>query len=87
MRLFERTQGQLHEMLRKNKVKYVGATENRKERATAHARTFPGRDMYFAPTQNMKNAEQQLIDACPKCLNIQRRSNAPQEKGFVYIIY
>ncbi|KAK7462051.1 hypothetical protein BaRGS_00038540 [Batillaria attramentaria] len=87
MRLLERPQEELHEMLRGKKVVYVGATVNRKERATAHASRFPGRNMYYAPPQKMKNDEERLFDACPKYLNIQRGSNVPQKKGFVYIIY
>ncbi|KAK7452078.1 hypothetical protein BaRGS_00039776 [Batillaria attramentaria] len=87
MELYEKTQRQLYNMLRRRRGVYVGATQNPEGRASAHASRFPGRNMHFARTENMQNAEQRLIDACPRCHNIQSGSNVPQKKGFVYIIY
>ncbi|KAK7452076.1 hypothetical protein BaRGS_00039774 [Batillaria attramentaria] len=86
MEPFQKTQRQLHKMLRRGRGVYVGATQNPMRRASAHARTYPGKNMYFAPTENMQYAEQRLIRACRRCRNIQSESNVSQERGFVYVI-
>ncbi|KAK7452081.1 hypothetical protein BaRGS_00039779 [Batillaria attramentaria] len=86
MDLVKTKQGELQNMLREGKGVYVGATKNPQKRAYGHARTYSGKSMYFATTDNMQYAEQKLIDACPRCDNIQRGSNVPNGKGYVYVI-
>ena len=39
----------------------------------------------YAPTDNMKRAEDKFLRVCSDChSNIQRRSNASEEPGYVY---
>lgn len=88
------TQKQQAEMVRRGEATYVGGTKRDPEkRANEHARDKkkPGDYiMVAAPTQNMKKAEQRLLDGAigqPGNLNKARKSGFGKSKaGNVYVM-
>lgn len=94
MKTQQRTQAQLHNMMARSTVLRVGATNDVGRRCgeykyeSSHA-YHSGRTMYFAPTTNMKMAEDRLLaraDAAGCSRNDHTSSNAQSQQGFVYVI-
>lgn len=64
---------------------YAGVTKDPGRRHQEHEKKHNG-IMYYAPTQNMKKAEEKLLEVCPCYKNQQRHSNVREEAGYVYLI-
>ena len=69
-------------------VIYVGSTEDPEERADQHERNGFSGTMYYAETQNMKQAENKLFDAKKGSYRYSdhQASNQEEEPGYVYLI-
>ena len=67
--------------------KRVGATTEIERRRSEYERDGYSRTMYYFKTENMENAENILLNGCKACPgNVQRKSNAPDSPGHVYVI-
>ena len=64
---------------------YVGATDNPNRRAEEHENEYSG-VMYTFETKDMRNDEDKLLQETPGKYNEQRKSNAENKPGFVYVI-
>ena len=84
LRLIEVTQEKLFSYA--DRGQYAGITKDPDRRCDEHEREGYNGVMYYAKTRNMKIAEEKLLEQCPCYRNRQRRSNAPAEEGFIYII-
>lgn len=84
LRLREVTQEELFSYA--DRGQYAGITKDPERRCGEHEREGYSGIMFYAKTENMKRAENKLFEQCPCYRNRQRRSNAPAEAGFVYII-
>ena len=70
----------------------VGATIDPNRRAREYAKKYTkNATMYYAETSKMKSIENQLLTTCSRrggCwLNVQKSSNVPDDKGYVYAIF
>jgi len=77
-----------HELLnivRKRKSIRCGSTINIDQRRASYNGTYKG-TMYYCRTINMELRENTLLNFKKWKDNSQQESNAPQEKGYVYII-
>lgn len=79
-------QTQLHEIASLKGSIRGGGTINPTSRAGAYQREGYGGTMYVAETQNMKQAENQLLQDFDFRHNEQERSNLPKDPGFTYVI-
>jgi len=79
------TIGTLHELLDIQSI-YSGSTDDPQRRAREHEREGYSGTMYYWHTQNMKHAENQLLEKKPRH-NIEYTSNAKPEPGYVYAIH
>ena len=68
-----------------SKGDYTGRTIDPARRHKEHQRDGLDGTMYFAKTENMKKAENRLLEKCPCPDNTQRTSNAPSSPGYVYV--
>ena len=68
-----------------NYVARVGATEDPKQRAGQYASQGYSGEMYQFKTQNMRKAEDKLLQQAGTH-NVQQRSNAPDKSGYVYAL-
>lgn len=68
-------------------VIYAGSTDNPRTRANAH-RSKDGYwgKLFYAPTQNMMVAEDELLKKRKYRYNKQKESNAEENRGFIYVI-
>ena len=84
--LEDETQEYLKEMIERGQIIRVGATTDPERRRKEYQREGYRGTMICAKTQNMKKAENKLLEACRTCTaNIQRSSNVVAEKpGYVY---
>ena len=81
------TQRELFEKHQEPGIIRVGATNNPERRKNEYRRKRFIGTMYFAYTRNMKRLENRLLDDCNDCRhNHQRKSNAKEKEGFVYVI-
>ena len=94
MRLQEVTVTELEGMVRAGQVAplRVGVTNDPRRRAGEYKTEYSeNATMYYAKTSNKRTAENRLLDKCAGrggcCFNVHRRSNAPEEKGYVYAIF
>ena len=70
-------------------IQRVGATGNPDTRISQYRRDGYTGTFLYAPTQNMKKAEDKLLECtktgtCP--CNVQGKSNVPEGPGYVYVI-
>ena len=77
--------GELQKLAAGKSVARVGATENPGERAQQYAREGYSGQMYQSRTQNMRKAEDRLLQQ-GGTHNVQERSNAPDKPGYVYAL-
>ena len=77
--------GELQKVAAGKSVARVGATENPQQRADQYAREGYSGQMYQFRTQNMRKAEDRLLQQAGTH-NVQERSNAPDKPGYVYAI-
>ncbi len=68
----------------KNAV-YVGATVNIDDRSQIHGKNYNGEICYFK-TQNMRQAENTLLQTSRRSDNIHQESNVDDAAGYVYAI-
>ena len=81
------TQEVLKQHIRSGRVVRVGATIDPDRRLGEYQREGYSGTMIFAETQNMKRAENGLLEECKTCgLNIQRAANVGEKPGYVYVI-
>ena len=84
------TQEQLKQFAQQGNAVRVGATNDPHRRAGEYSREGYRGTMYYASTQNMQRAEDNLLASCKAkhaCAeNFQRSSNAKAEPGYVYVI-
>ena len=78
------TQQELHKMARSGY--YTGTTVDPQRRQGEHKRDGKSGTMYYTKTENMRQAEDKLLEKCNCPGNQQRRSNAPEGPGYVYLI-
>ena len=78
------SQQELHKMARSGY--YVGATVDPQRRRGEHERDGITGTMYYTKTENMRQAEDKLLKICNSPENQQRRSNAQEGLGYVYLI-
>ena len=78
--------GELQKIAAGKSVARVGATENPQQRAGQYAREGYSGQMYKFKTQNMRKAEDKLLQQSAGTHNVQERSNAPDEPGYVYAL-
>ena len=64
----------------------VGATDDPNRRANEHEREGYSGQMYYFKTENMRKAEDKLLEQAPGIHNVQQRSNAEDKPGYVYAI-
>ena len=68
----------------------VGATNDIERRRGEYQRKGYSGTMYYFKTENMKNAEDKLLNQCKSsgvCPgNVQKKSNAQASPGYVYVI-
>ena len=76
---------QLLEIAKGSNNVYVGSTDNPNRRAEEHDREYSG-VMYTFRTENMRKDEDKLLQETPGKYNEQRKSNAENKPGFVYVI-
>ena len=69
-----------------SKVKYTGITINPKTRRGEHQRSGKKGKMSYAPTTNMRKAENKGLKKFRSKGNKQRKSSAPSKPGNVYTI-
>ena len=84
--------GKLKEMVSQNTPLYVGGTVDPSRREREHRSKFDETcRMYYAPTRNMKHAENLLLKICEDkgvCReNVQGRANTLKAEGCVYAIF
>ena len=79
-----KTQQELHEMARSGD--YVGTTVDPQRRRGEQKRDGKMGTMYYTKTENMRKAEDKLLKICNCPENQQRRSNAQEGPGYVYLI-
>ena len=81
---------ELKEMSRELDDERVGATVDPKRRAGEYTRKGYRGVMYYAETQNMKQAEGSLLASCQGAgacpANVQQKSNVQEKPGYVYVI-
>lgn len=70
--------------IRKNRNVYVGATSNPKQRRSSHQSSGYSGEMHYASTNNMRQAENILLQNSGSKYNKQKKSNAPTGPGYVY---
>ena len=80
------TQAELHLLAREQGAIYVGATDDPHRRRTEHAEEGYSGTMYVTRTENMKLAEDKLLEMGPYRHNVQKQSNAEEAPGYVYVI-
>lgn len=81
------TQEVLKEHIRSGNAVRVGATVDPNRRLGQYQREGYSGTIIFAETQNMKKAENGLLEECKTCsLNIQHSSNVGEKPGHVYVI-
>lgn len=80
----EISQSQLKYILSNDKKYYVGISRCVPCRNKEHRDTDQLTIIYFARTENMKLAENKLLELNPE-YNAKRRSNAQEEPGCVYL--
>ena len=83
------TFGELKEKAGEARTQRVGATVNVDSRISQYKREGYTGTFNYAPTQNMKKAEDKLLECtdtgtCP--CNKQTKSNVSEEPGYVYVI-
>ena len=84
-RLRQTSQEGIKEHIEKGKIERVGVTTDVERRHNQYKRDGYTGIMLYAPTDNMKRAEDKFLRVCSDChRNIQRRSNASEESGYVY---
>ena len=84
-----KTQRELHNKARPasvSQVYYVGTTVDPQRRRGEHERDGKRGTMYYTKTENMRQAEDKLLEICDCSGNQQRRSNAQEGPGYVYLI-
>ena len=80
------TQKKLQQVARGDGIARVGSTTNPKQRAQQYwSEGYRGK-MYQSTTQNMRKAEDKLLQHTPGKHNVQKRSNAPDKPGKVYAV-
>ena len=84
MKEVKKTQWELHTMARSGD--YVGTTVDPQRRRGEHERDGKMGTMYYTKTENMRQAEDKLLEICNCSGNQQRRSNAQERPGYVYLI-
>jgi len=86
-RLQMSTQKEIKLHISGGQIERVGATIDPNRRCKEYERKGYRGTMYYAPTTNMKKAENSLLNACETCSqNIQKASNVDEEPGYVYAI-
>lgn len=77
---------QLIDEIKEDAIIRVGATINPDRRLKEHKKTGYRGSMMFVETNDMKEAEDRILDACDSCShNIQKSSNIPVARhGYVY---
>ena len=78
--------GELQKIAAGKSVARVGATENPQQRADQYASEGFSGQMYEFKTQNMRKAEDRLLQQSAGTHNVQERSNAPDKPGYVYAL-
>ena len=78
------TQRELHTMAKSGD--YSGTTVDPQRRRSEHERDGKRGTMYYTKTENMRQAENKLLEKCYCPGNQQRRSNAQEGPGYVYLI-
>ena len=64
----------------------VGAAKDPKIRSYGYNREGYVGTMYYAETENMKEAENKLLESKDHRHNVRRRSNVEEKRGYVYVI-
>ena len=77
--------GELQKVAAGKSVARVGATEDPSQRAGQYAREGYSGEMYQSKTQNMRKAEDRLLQQAGTH-NVQQKSNAPDKPGYVYAL-
>ena len=94
MRLQKVSVTELQEMVRNRPVAplRVGATNYPDRRAGEYGKEYSEQaTMYYAKTENMKTAENQLLAICVErsgcCFNVHQQSNAEAAPGYIYALF
>ncbi len=86
----EVTQAQLQIKAQLPNAPRVGATKDPQRRAGEYGREGYTGTMFYARTENMKQAENRLLQDCTYAktcaANAQKKSNAQPEPGYVYVL-
>lgn len=80
------TQADLHQIAQLPGAIRAGSTANVDQRAEAYGREGYSGTMFVAPTKNMQQAEDALLQSHNFRHNVQSASNAQQAAGHVYVI-
>ncbi len=80
------TQEQLKQKAQEANAIRVGSTVDPKRRATQYSSEGYSGKMFIAETQNMKQAEDRLLQICACRQNVQKSSNADPDPGYVYVL-
>ena len=77
---------ELHQIAAQSGVIRVGATNDPNRRANQYEREGYSGQMYYFKTENMRKAEDKLLEQAAGIHNVQQRSNAENKPGYVYAI-
>jgi hypothetical protein len=81
----DESQEYLIEKIKQGKIDRVGATVDPDRRLGEYRREGYRGTMVFAKTENMKKAENRILEACKSCTrNVHSASNATENAGYVY---
>ena len=80
------TQAKIERKIEQGKIERVGITNDVERRRHEYEKKGYTGEMMFSRTDNKRKVEDKFLEECgDSCyLNIQKKSNAPDEPGYVY---